>query len=97
MLNSRGHSLSRILHLRSRQPNILSPTEGESRHHQDGTDAFEAVVECTRIVPVCSTKVALVADGTCIDQGAKDAEADDLIQSVPMKADAVGARLLQQF
>jgi len=58
-----------------RQTDQLCAPESESCYHKHRAEAFESVIECSRIVPVFGSKISLVSSSTAVDDYAQDDEA----------------------
>ena len=60
-----------IFGLGGTKPNQLRSGERKSGDDEDGTEAFEAVVECTGVTPVSASDVIMLRTTTDIDDNGK--------------------------
>ena len=74
LLGGEGNSLAGVRGLSGRETDKLGTTEGKGSDDEDTSEAIEAVLERTGVVPVLGTEVALVADTTAVDDDAEDDE-----------------------
>ena len=73
MLHGCGEGFARVDGLGCGEPHEFGSAEGEGRGDEDGTEAFEAVVEGAGVEPVLAADVAAVGAASDVEDDSEDA------------------------
>jgi hypothetical protein len=85
--------LARVDRLGGGEADELGAREGEGGRDEDGTEALEAVVKGTRVVPVPTTDIAVVGIAAYVDNNTEEAARPSVSSGLNRKLASRGLRL----